>query len=461
SKTSERPLQRGRAQVMTRSGRWFPLCVALVAAVLAVGPGAGRAEAVVEIQWWHAMDGALEEWVKDLADGFNKSQSEYHVNAIYKGNDTEVMTGAIAACRAKQHPHIVQVIEVGTGTMMAAKGAIKPVYELMADAGEKFDSKAYLPAVTGYYTTPDGRMLSFPLNSSTPVLYYNKDAFKKAGLDPSNPPRTWPEMGEYAKKIQAAGYPCGFSTQWQPWLLLENSSARHNVTISTKQNGFAGFDTELLLNTPLHVRIIDQLAQWQKTKTFDYGGRKGDANPKFATAECGMFLASSASYAGIVKAAQGKFEFGIGMMPYWPDVAGAPQNSIIGGASLWVLSGHRPDEYKGVAKFFTYLSSPEVQAASHQRTGYLPITLAAYELTKKQGFYEKNPGTDTSIRQMNNKPPTENSKGLRLGNYVQIRDVMDEELEAVWAGKKTAKEGLDAIVKRANDLLRQFERTNR
>jgi sn-glycerol 3-phosphate transport system substrate-binding protein len=126
-----------------------------------------------------------------------------------------------------------------------------------------------------------------------------------------------------------------------------------------------------------------------------------------------------------------------------------------------VLAGHRPEQYKGVAKFFTYLSSPEVQAASHQRTGYLPITLAAYELTKRQGFYDKNPGTDISIRQMNNKPPTSNSKGLRLGNFVQIRDVVDEELEAVWAGTKSAKEGLDAAVKRGNELLRQFERTNR
>ena len=144
------------------------------------------------------------------------------------------MTGAIAAFRAKQQPHIVQVFEVGTATMMAAKGAIKPVYELMADAGEKFDPKVYLPAVTGYYTTADGRMLSLPLNSSTPVIYYNKDAFKKAGLDPNKPPKTWPEMGEYGKKLQAAGYPCGFSSQWQQWILLENYSAWHNVPISTQ-----------------------------------------------------------------------------------------------------------------------------------------------------------------------------------------------------------------------------------
>ena len=436
---------------------------ALVGAIAAllIGVAAPGVEAAIEIQWWHAMDGALGEWVDDLAAGFNKSQSEYKVNAVYKGNYTEVMTGAIAAFRAKQQPHVVQVFEVGTATMMAAKGAIKPVYELMAEAGEKFDPKAYLPAVTGYYTTADGQMLSMPLNSSTPVLYYNKDAFKKAGLDVNKPPRTWPEMGEYGKKIQAAGYLCGFSSQWQQWILLENYSAWHNVPFASKQNGFAGFDTELLFNTPLHVRLVQQLGEWQKTKLFDYGGRRGDANPKFATGECGMFLASSAAYAGFVKAATGKFEFGIGMMPYWPDVPGAPQNSIIGGATLWVLSGHKPAEYKGVARFFSYVSLPEVQAGSHQRTGYLPITLAAYELTRKQGFYEKHPGTDVSIRQINNKPPTDNSKGLRLGNFVQIRDAMDDELEAVWGGKKSAKEALDAAVKRGNELLRQFERANR
>src|SRR4029453_4718101 len=230
---------------------------------------------------------------------------------------------------------------------------------------------------------------------------------------------------------------------------------------ATKANGFGGFDAELRLHSPTHVRHIQQLGDWQKTKLFDYGGRRGDSRPKFVNSECGMWMASSAAYAAISKETKGKFEFGIGMQPYWPDVPAAPQNSIIGGATLWVLSGHKSEEYKGVAKFFTYLSSPEVQAASHQRTGYLPITLAAYELTKKQGFYEKHPGTDTSIRQMNNKPPPAHSKGLRLGNYVQIRDVMDEELEAVWAGKKTAKEGLDAIVKRGNELLRQFERTNK
>ncbi len=433
---------------------------AIVAAgVLLVAGAAGPARAATEIQLWHAMGGVLGEKVKEIVEGFNKSQSEYHVNAIYKGTYPETMTAAIAAFRARQQPHVVQVFEVGTATMMAARGAIKPVHALMAEAGETFDPAAYLPAVAGYYTTTDGKMLSLPFNSSTPVLYYNKEAFRKAGLDPARPPKTWPEVGEYGRKLQAAGLPCGFTTDWQSWIQLENFSAWHNVPFATRANGFGGLDAELAFNSPLHVKHIAQIAEWQKTRLFDYGGRKNEATAKFSSGECGMLTESSAGYAGIKRTA--KFEFGIGMLPYWPGVAGAPQNTIIGGASLWVLAGHPPQAYRGVARFFSYLSSPEVQADWHQATGYLPITLAAYRLTKSQGFYEKHPGTEISLLQMTGKAPTPNSKGLRLGNFAQIRDVIDEELEAVWAGKKPAREALDAAVRRGNELLRQFERAHR
>lgn len=419
---------------------------------------AGHAMAATEVQWWHAMGGELGDKVNQIAENFNKSQSEYKVVPVYKGNYTETMTGAIAAFRAKQHPHIVQVFEVGTATMMAAKGAVYPVYKLMADAKEPFDPKNYLASVTGYYTDTKGNMLSMPFNSSTPVMYYNKTAFAKAGI--TEVPKTWPEMGEAGKKLLAAGYKCGFTTGWQSWVQIENFSAWHNLPIGTKENGFAGLDTELTINSPAHVKHIGQLAEWQKSKIFDYGGRRSDSAPKFYTQECAMYMNSSAAYAG-VKANAKDFEFGVAMLPYWPDIKGAPQNSIIGGATLWVLSGHKAEEYKGVAKFFSYLSKAEVQADWHQFTGYLPVTNAAYELTKKQGFYDKNPGTDVSIQQMTLKAPTANSKGLRFGNFVQIRDIINEEMEAIWAGKKTAKQGLDTAVARSNDLLRKFEAANK
>ena len=427
------------------------------ALALAVG-GTAHAQGPIEIQWWHAMGGQLGERVNQIAGDFNKLQSQYKVTPVYKGTYTETLTQAIAAFRAGQQPDIVQVFEVGTATMMAAKGAVYPVWKLMADTGEPFDPKVFLPPVYGYYATTEGQLLSMPFNSSTPVFYWNKESFKKAGLDPEKPPATWPELAADAKKLVAAGFQCGFTSAWQTWVQLENFSAWHNRPFATKANGYGGFDTQLEFNGPQQLRHIEQLAAWEKDKIFVYGGREDKPNSKFTSGECPMHFGSSGAAGGF---AQANIPFGIGKMPYWPDIQGAPQNSIIGGATLWVFNGKPKEHYAGVAKFFSYLSTPQVQAEWHQTTGYVPITLAAYELTKKQGFYASHPGRDVAVLELTNKPPTENSRGLRLGNFVQIRDVEDEELEAVWAGKKSAKDALDEAVKRGNALLRQFEQANK
>ena len=472
--------------------------IALAAAALLALPALALA-APVTINWWHAHGGALGERVNAICEGFNKSQTQYQVIPTYKGSYADTMNAGIAAFRAKTPPHILQVFEVGTATMMAAKGAIKPVYEVMKESGLPFDPNVYLPTVTGYYTTREGKMISMPFNSSTPVLYYNKDAFRRAGLDPEKPPKTWPEVAEYSKKIVAAYsedakkigpiaqqltaakegleklnrkedaekvasvlteitknvVTAGFSTSWPCWIQIENFSAWHNIPIGTQSNGFGGLDAEYKFNSPLHVKHIQQLSDWQKEKIFMYGGRRNLSSVLFYTGQIAMWMESSAGYAGIKKACP--FEFGTSLLPYWPDVKGAPQNTIIGGASLWVLTGHKPEEYKGIAAFFNYLSKPEVQAEWHQGTGYLPITMAAYELTKKQGFYEKNPGTETALKQMTLNKPTENSKGLRFGDHAQTREIVYNEFEAIFDGKKTAKEGLDDAVAEGNKLLRKFQ----
>jgi len=438
-----------------KKSKWM-LTVALV--VLVLFPAGALAEQIT-INWWHAHGGRLGELVNGIAEGFNKSQNTYKLVATYKGNYADTMTAGIAAFRSKNPPHILQVFEVGTATMMAAKGAIKPVYEVMAESGLPFNPDAYLPTVTGYYTTADGKMLSMPFNSSTPILWFNVDAFKKAGLDPDKPPKTWPEVGEYSKKLVAAGYGGGFSTAWISWIHLENFSAWHNVPFGTKENGFGGLDTEFVYNSPLHVKHIQQLADWQKDKIFVYGGRRNDGDVKFETGEVAMHTESSAGYARFK--ANCKFEFRTSMLPYWPDVPGAPQNTIIGGASLWVLQGHPAEEYKGVAAFFNYLSSAEVQSEWHKATGYLPITKAAYDLTKEQGFYKENPGTETALKQMTLNIPTANSKGLRFGNFLQVRSINYDTLEAIFAGKTTAQKGLTDSVAAGNKLLRKFEKANK
>ena len=414
--------------------------------------------AATEIQWWHAMSGELGRQLEKLVADFNASQSDYRIVPSYKGNYTETVTAAVFAFRSKSQPAIVQVNEIATATMTAARGATYPVYELMREQHEAFSPSAYLPAVAGYYADANGNMLSFPFNASTPILYYNKAMFRDAGLDPSLPPKTWPELGRDAKRLRDQGAVCGFTTSWPSWINVENFSAFHNLPLATRANGFGGLDAVLTFNNPLVVRHIAQLVEWQKTKVFDYSGRAQSAEARFQKGECGIFLGSSATRADIV--ANSKFDVGYGMLPYWPDVEGAPQNSIIGGATLWVLRDRPREEYKGVAKFFAFLSQPEVQAAWHQNTGYLPITRAAFDLTRSQGFYDRTPGTEISIEQITLKPPTENSKGLRLGSFVLIRDAIEDEMEQAFAGKKSAQEAMDSAVERGNRMLRQFERAS-
>ena len=429
-----------------------------MAAIAFAAAFALTAQAQTEIQWWHSMTAVNNDVVNDLAKNFNASQKAYKIVPTYKGTYDESFTAAVAAFRAGNAPHILQVFEVGTATMMASKGVSVPVGKVMKDSGEAFDPKGYVSAVAGYYTAPSGEMLSFPFNSSTTVFYWNKDAFKAAGIDTSKPPGTWPEVALAAAKLKASGHKCPLTIAWQGWTQLESFSAWHNVEFATKGNGLQGMDARMKVNSPLHVRHIENLANMAKQGLFIYKGRANTPEASFISGECAMMPTSTGFY-GNVKA-NAKFDWGLAPLPYYPDVPGAPQNTVIGGASLWVMSGKKPDEYKGIAQFFNYLSKPDVQAATHQRTGYLPITTAAFQLTEKSGFYGKNPGTDVGVNQMIRKT-TDKSRGIRLGNYVQIRTIEDEELEQVWGGKKSAKEALDSIVQRGNELLERFEKANK
>lgn len=413
-----------------------------------------------ELVFWHGMGGELGEITDKIIADFNKSQDKYEVKGVYKGNYEEAMTSAIAAFRSKKHPNMLQVFEVGTASMMAAKGAIRPVHEIMAAAGTPIDNSKMLPSVASYYMSSDNKLMSMPFNASTTVLYYNKDAVKKAGGNPDDFPKTWPEVAELATKIKESGA-CkfGMTTGWQSWVQLESFSAWHNIPFATNSNGYDGLNTELVFNGPLQVKHIEFLAKLHKEGVFTYVGRKSEAINTFTAGEAGILMNSSGSYAAVK--AGSKFPWGVAVLPYWPEVAGAPQNTVIGGATIWAMAGHPKETEAGVAAFLNYILKDEVQAKFHQETGYVPVTLAGYELTKKQGFYKENPGTDQAIVALSAKQPTNNSRGLRLGNFVQIRSIIDEELESVWSGAKSVKDALDNAVKRGNEELRRFERAHK
>ncbi|PKH23816.1 sn-glycerol-3-phosphate ABC transporter substrate-binding protein UgpB [Enterobacterales bacterium CwR94] len=414
----------------------------------------GQALAVTEIPFWHSMESELGKEVDSLATRFNQSQSDYKIVPSYKGNYEQSLAAGIAAVRTGNAPAILQVYEVGTATMMASK-AIVPVHEVFQKAGVAMDAKQFVPAVAGYYSDSNGQLISQPFNSSTPVMYYNKDAFKKAGLDPEQPPKTWQQLAKDTEALRKAGMSCGYASGWQGWIQIENFSAWHALPVATKNNGFDGTDAVLEFNQPVQVRHIQMLEEMNKKGDFTYFGRKDESTEKFYNGDCAITTASSGSLADIRQYA--KFNYGVAMMPYDETVPNAPQNAIIGGASLWVMKGKDEATYKGVAEFMKFLAKPEIAAEWHQKTGYLPITTAAYELTKQQGFYEKNPGADIATRQMLNKAPLAYTKGMRLGNMPQIRTIVDEELEGVWTGKQQPQAALDNAVKRGNELLRRFE----
>ncbi|GLS33223.1 sn-glycerol 3-phosphate transport system substrate-binding protein [Mesorhizobium albiziae] len=405
--------------------------------------------AVTEISWWHAMTGANNEVVETLSKEFNESQSEFKITPVFKGTYPETLNAGIAAFRAKQPPTIMQVFDAGTGVMMAAEGAIKPAADVLSMGGTAFDKNQYLPGIVAYYSKPDGTMLSFPYNSSSPILYYNKDIFAKAGLDVDNPPKTWNEVWEAAKKIKSSGAaPCGFTSTWLTWIHTENFAAWNNYQWGTQENGIAGPNVELKINAKPFVDHFQALADLAKDGTFKYGGRTSEAKQIFLAGECGIFSESSGGLGDIVKSGM---NYGTGMLPYDTE----PQNTIPGGASLWVFAGKSDEEYKGVAAFFNFLSKTDIQARLHQVSGYLPVTLAAYEKTKADGFYEKNPAREIPIKQMLGKAPTENSKGVRLANLPQVRDIMNEEFEKMLAGEQTAQQALDNAVSRGNAAIKE------
>ena len=430
------------------------------AAALATVPASVRAAEKTKIVWWHAMTAALGEQVNLIVDTFNKSQDAVELTAIYKGQYPDVLTATIAAFRAGQAPHLAQVFEVGTGSMLAAGKATKQVWELSKETGIAIDPKAYIPAVRGYYSLTDGRMASMPFNSSTAVMWYSKDAFHKAGLDPDKPPATWEEVVTAAKAIKDKNAaPIPVTSAWFTWIQLEQYSALHNLPFASKSDGFDGLDAQLEINSKAHVKHMQRLIDMSKDGTFKYTGRDNAPSQVVISGDAAIGFDSSASRGNMVKSA--KYNWGMAFLPYDPEIIKTPLNSIIGGASIWAMTapGRTEAEYKAVASFLKFLGRPEIDAQWSQNTGYVPVTFAGDELLKKQGYYEKNPGTDLAVKQLARGTVTNNSKGLRLGGLPQIRNIIYEEMEKAFQGGQNAQQAMDSAVSRGNKVLRDFEKS--
>ncbi|WP_373050048.1 extracellular solute-binding protein [Thalassovita aquimarina] len=426
-----------------------------VTAAAAFAMVANAAVAETEITWWHAMGGALGDTVNQIAADFNASQHEYKITPVFKGTYEETLTAGIAAFRAGEQPNILQVFDAGAATVIGAKGATIPVQDLLTDNGFTFDINDYISGVRYFYADSEDKMIGMPFNSSSPIMYYNVDALEKAGV---TPPKTWEVFQSVtAPALKKAGY-TALSQSHLPWIFTENFFSRHNLPFATNNNGYDGTDTKILVNSPEIKAHFKAVTEWQKDGYFEWFGTGwGDNQAPFEQGKVAIWLGSSGSFGGLMKKDL-PFEFSATYLPYWEAVTKEPTQTFIGGASLFAMAGKSAEENKATAEFFRFLTSAEVQYYWHKSTGYVPVTEAAYELAKKDGHYDRFPAAEVGIKQLS-LPGGKNTKGYRMGFYVQIRDVMNREYGRILTGETDVETAFKTIEDEANKLLARFGKT--
>ena len=435
-----------------KSGRWSlrravkAVAVGAATVLLAIDIGGSAvAQERVKVEWWHAMGGRLADIVEKLIADFNASQTEYEVVGVNKGNYEETMAAMIAAYRVKQQPTLVQAAERGFLTMLNS-GAVIPVPELMKEQGYDIKWDDFVAPVAGFYLV-DGKPAALPFNSSTPIFWYNRDQFKQAGFE--KPGETWQEVEKQLYALKDKGVTkCSMALANDFfWSLIENYAAIHDQPYGTLANGFGGLGTEFIFNkSPLIVGQLERLAKWMKDGVLQIAGQGLSPEQLFTSGTCATYVASTAAHAGI--GAASKFDWSATFLPHEEGVE--PKNSTIGGGALWVLKGKSEKEYAGAAAFLNFVASPKTQVWWSTQTGYVPVTNTAYEMAKKEGFFEKNPTREIAILQLGRGTPTESSRGFRFGNHNQSMAILVEEIQGVWTGEKTAQQALDAAAERGN-----------
>jgi sn-glycerol 3-phosphate transport system substrate-binding protein len=421
-----------------------------------------RAQGKIRIQFWHAMGAALGDTVNRLAAAFNAQDGAAEVSALFKGNYPDTLTASIAAWRAGQAPHIVQVYDAGQRLMFAAGPAVKLAHELIAETRAPIDPDAFIPAIRAFYSLPDGRMAAVPFNSSSALMWINADAFQRAGLDAAQPPATWPELVTAARALKARNaVEIPLITSSTTWIETEQYGAINDLPYATAGNGFESLDAELLLDRPQRVAHLQRLLDLSRDGVFRYAGRDDQSNPLFFAGQAGVMLSSSGTRGQIARDAH--FAWRPALLPVDPTVNPTPLNSLIGGAALWAMTAPQRTaaEYEATARFLAFLGKPENDSLWHQETGYVPVTVAGYERARAEGYYERTPGADLAIQQLRRGHVTANSRGIRLGRFPEIRTIIYEEFERAVQGNQNAQTAMNSAVARGNVVLREFARSTR
>lgn len=422
--------------------------------------GSASAQERTKFEFWYGLTGKLGEITAEHCARFNQSQTKYEAVCVGQGGYDRAEQNTIAAFRSKQHPTLVQIYDAGTVNFMLS-GAIYPASQLVKDFNLKVDWSNYFPGIANYYATSKGEMWSFPYNSSTALFYWNQDLFAKVGLNAA--PATIEEWDQALAKLKGAGVECGFAFDFDTWMPLEQFSAIHNIPLASKNNGYDGLDAELVFNK---TRFADYMKLWKswldkgyaKIQTAQVGKTILQA---FADGSCATMLTSVANHGVVGGLVDGAFKWDVAMLPVY---AGTKRhNSLVGGASLWTMQGKSKAEYEGASAFLQFIAQPTEEQWFATNTGYIPVTKTGFDHLIKSGFYEQPgiKGREVAMQSLTFTPPNEITRGIRLGNFTQLRTEIRAELEAAFTGKKEMQAALDDAVSRGNQLLRRFEQTFR
>ncbi|ANT61771.1 glycerol 3-phosphate ABC transporter substrate-binding protein [Salipiger sp. CCB-MM3] len=428
--------------------------IKLAAGTVTFALTASTALAATDITWWHGMGGRNGEVINEISQQFNEAQDACNLTPISRGTYEEALSSGIAAFRSGEQPNILQVFDAGAATIIAAKGATVPAEDLIKGAGEEFNRDDFIAGVRNFYADSDGKFIGMPFNSSAPIMYYNVEAFEKAGVEP---PKTWEEFEEVAPALKEAGY-LPMTASQLTWMMVENFKSRNNQQFATNNNGYDGTEgTEIIVNDENQVMMFEKLKAWADEGLYGfYGAGWADNLKPFEEGEAAMWIGSSGSFGGLQKSAD--FDFDAVYMPYWDSIEGAGTQSFIGGAALFAMAGKPDAENACTAKFFSFLTSPETQVYWHKNTGYVPITEAAYEMAKGEGYYDEQPVAEVGIQQLM-LDGGEWSKGYRLGFYPQIRSVMEREFNRIFSGETDVQAAFDTIQEEGDALLARFAKT--
>ncbi|MBO0662466.1 extracellular solute-binding protein [Jiella sp. CQZ9-1] len=425
---------------------------AAFAGTLALG---APAQAATNFDFWYA---AGQRAVEAQCNDFNASQSQYHVNCVYQDSYESLFQKAIAAYRANRQPALVQFFDGGTLDLLLSNAVI-PVTKIAADAGQKVDWNDYISGAKSYYATRSGELYGQPYNSSTLVFYTNDDMLKKAGI--TKAPETWEEVGEAAKKLKASGVACALTSDLHPWRVMEEFSAAEGIPIASEHNGYDGLDAKYVFNKGLEVQLITDLADWHKQGMFTLSRetKAGDYRNAFNSQECAMILNSTGGYTDTALALKGKAAFSVHLLPIF---AGTKRyNTFVGGAALYAMKGFDAKTYKAVAAFLAFLRSPEQQMQMVINTGYLPVTKSGVKLMENGGlanYPERKKAAELGVESLNF-PGNADTRGIRLGFFVQFREVFRAEITKVFSGESTPQQALDAAAARGDEMLKRFAAT--